>query len=144
MSPKTKQKKRFAEMPLEYEGLIRMFPLRPIQDQVDVENATEILDAMAGYPLTQDQADYLEVLSILVAEYEEKHDPVDLSHLTPLEILAHLLEANDLSASDLGRLLGHRALGSKILRGERALSKAHIATLADRFKVSSALFLAHV
>ena len=42
---------------------------------------------------------------------------------------------NGLSASDLGRILGHRELGSRILRGERGLSKRNIQKLADYFKV---------
>jgi hypothetical protein len=40
--------------------------------------------------------------------------------------------------SDLGRLLGDRVLGSKILRGERTLSKDHIRKLRERFKVNAA------
>jgi antitoxin component HigA of HigAB toxin-antitoxin module len=46
-----------------------------------------------------------------------------------------------MNASDLSRLLGEPALGSKILNGNRELSKAHIRTLADRFKVRADLFL---
>jgi antitoxin component HigA of HigAB toxin-antitoxin module len=51
-----------------------------------------------------------------------------------------MLNEQDMGASDLGRLLGNRPLGSAILRGERELSKAHIRILADHFKVSTDLF----
>ena len=60
---------------------------------------------------------------------------------TPLQILHHLTEAHDLSASDLGRILGSRGLGTLILNGKRELSKTHIRLLAAKFGVSAALFL---
>lgn len=48
-----------------------------------------------------------------------------------------------MTATDLSRLLGDesRSLGSRILRGERELSKAHIKALCKRFAVSADLFL---
>jgi len=55
--------------------------------------------------------------------------------------LQYLCEQNDMPASALGELLGNRSLGSKVLRGERQLSKEHIRKRCDRFSVSSDLFL---
>jgi antitoxin component HigA of HigAB toxin-antitoxin module len=47
-----------------------------------------------------------------------------------------------MSAADLDRLLGvHRSMGSKLLKGERALTVRHLQMLGERFKVSAALFL---
>jgi antitoxin component HigA of HigAB toxin-antitoxin module len=46
-----------------------------------------------------------------------------------------------MTASDLGRLLGNRALGAAILSGRRSLSKAHIKKLAGHFKVEPGLLL---
>ena len=56
-------------------------------------------------------------------------------------VLRYLLADRDMSASDLGRLLGDRSLGTKILNGERALSKSHIKILAAHFHVSPAALL---
>ena len=51
-------------------------------------------------------------------------------------------EGARVGASDLGRLLGEpRSLGSKLLTGERVLSKTHIRILAKRFGVRGDLFL---
>jgi antitoxin component HigA of HigAB toxin-antitoxin module len=48
-----------------------------------------------------------------------------------------------LNASALARVLGvHESMGSKILRGERALTVDHIRSLAARFKVRAEIFLA--
>lgn len=51
------------------------------------------------------------------------------------------MEDRGLTASDLGRLLGERSLGPKVLNGDRALSKAHIKILAKHFRVSPAVLL---
>ena len=48
---------------------------------------------------------------------------------------------HDMSASDLGHLLGNRTLGAAILSGRRSLGKSHIKKLAEHFKVDPALFL---
>jgi antitoxin component HigA of HigAB toxin-antitoxin module len=58
-----------------------------------------------------------------------------------LDLLKFLLEENSMNASDLGRLLGNRQLGSAVLRGNRQLSKTHIRKLCERFRVSADLFL---
>ena len=42
-----------------------------------------------------------------------------------------------MTASDLGRLLGNRQLGSADPRCQRQLSKEHVLKLADHFKVST-------
>jgi HTH-type transcriptional regulator/antitoxin HigA len=103
----------------------------------------EVVDRLAvlEHP-SKDQVDYLETLSTLVAAYEDAHHPIDVSRLGPLETLRFLLQERGLSASDLGRILGQRQLGSAILRGRRQLSKTHIRKLADYFGVSPGVFLA--
>jgi HTH-type transcriptional regulator/antitoxin HigA len=138
---KTRTLKGFPGIPKNYAGLVAMLPLRPMHDRVDVDNATEIIDAMAGHDLTADQEDYLDVLSTLVDEFESEHDPVVLSPRKGLVNLRQLMEERDMTASDLGRLLGNRALGSKLLRGERSLSLTHIRKLMKHFAVDSTAFL---
>ena len=58
------------------------------------------------------------------------------------EINVALLAQHDMNASDLARLLGvHPSLGSKILKGERALTIDHVRALAARFKVRPEVFI---
>ena len=127
-------------MPKHYAGLVRMLPPRPIHDKVDLANATEIIDAMAGHDLTRDQEDYLDVLSDLVAKYEDEQSPIRRPAGTPLERLRFVVEQAGMTASDLGRLLGSRGLGSLVLRGRRQLSKTHIRILAEHFRLDPGYF----
>jgi len=131
----------FRRMPADYAGLVRLFPPRPIHDKVDLANASEVIDAMAGHDLTADQEDYLDVLSDLVAKYEESRSPLRRTKSTPMVRLRYLMEQSGMSASDLGRLLGNRGLGSLILRGRRQLSKTHIRILAEHFRLDAGYFL---
>jgi antitoxin component HigA of HigAB toxin-antitoxin module len=91
--------------------------------------------------LNRDERDYLESLSTLIEQYEREQEPVFTAGRDPVETLKYLMQGRGLNASDLGNLLGNRALGSKVLRHERELSKANILKLARHFGVSPALFL---
>jgi len=134
--------KSFASVPKTYEGLCRVYLPRPIHDKIELENATEIVDFLAGHKLNVDQEDYLDLLSDLVAEYEEEHAPLKVRKMSGRTVLAYLLEENGLNASDFSRILGSdRTLGAKILRGERALTLEHLKKLAQRFAVDPGIFM---
>jgi HTH-type transcriptional regulator/antitoxin HigA len=130
-------------LPTQFEQLVRMMPPQAVQDEVQYANTLEVIDRlMAVTKLTKGQALYLETLVQLVQAFEAEHHAIDTTGLTGLDSLKHLLEENQMSASDLARLLGvHSSLGSKILKGQRSLTVDHIRKLAERFKVSPGLFL---
>lgn len=131
----------FSKMPKTFDGLCRMLPPRPIHDEADYGNAIEMLDSLVGFELNKDQLDYVEVMTTLVGAHEDAHHAIETSDISGLDSLKYLLEQNEMTASDLGKLLGNRSLGSKVLRGERELSKNHLRILAQRFKVDAGLFL---
>lgn len=97
-----------------------------------------LMDAGAA---SRDQADTAEVLTLLVTDYERRRFGEISRRSTPLERLRYLVEESGLSASDLGRLLGDRALGSRLLSGQRELSKAHIRRLAEHFRLEPGYFI---
>lgn len=135
---------RVEDIPKTYNQLLAMHPLRPIHNDVELEHATEIIDMLAGHELNRDQEDYLDVLSTLVEVYEHAHHPLDVPAISGLDALRTLLDDHGMKAADLARLLGvHRSMGSKLLKGERALTTQHLQILSDRFKVSADLFLDH-
>lgn len=56
--------------------------------------------------------------------------------------LRHLMDEHDMNASGLARLLGiHASMGSKILKGARALTVDHLNLLAAKFKVQADTFM---
>jgi HTH-type transcriptional regulator/antitoxin HigA len=108
---------------------------------VDYENVVEIIDLLTSTAkLTAGQEEYLDALSTFVEVYEAREFPIEKG--PPQEILKFLLESNGMTPADLSKLLGDdsRSLGTRLLSGERQLSKAHITTLCKHFGVSADLF----
>jgi HTH-type transcriptional regulator/antitoxin HigA len=130
------------KIPANWKTLVsKLYLLRPIHTQGDYNRCLHIIDMLAGRDnLNKDQKDYLESLTVLVEAYEEEHEAISTGH-DAVDTLKFLLEENDLTGSDLGRILGQRQLGAKILSRKRELSKTHILKLAAYFAVNPALFL---
>lgn len=138
---KTTRSRTKGKLPGRFEYLVKMMPPRAIQDEVQYDNTIEMLDRLTSLPrMTKGQEQYLETLSVLVEAYENEHHAIP-DPQSPISVLKHLLESNDMNASQLGTLLGNYSLGSKVLRGERELSKTHMRILAKRFKISPAAFM---
>jgi HTH-type transcriptional regulator / antitoxin HigA len=131
-----------AHLPTTFDELARMMVPHAITDDADYDNTAELLGRLAVIAkLTKGQRQYLETLVQLIEAYDAEHNAIDTSDLKPTDLLKSLMADHAMSASDLGRLLGNRELGSKILRGERELSKANIKKLAGHFKLSPAAFM---
>ena len=129
------------DIPATYAELIALCMPRPFHDEVDYRNALNVLDAMAGFELNADQSDYFEAISTFVEKYEAAHHAIEAENMTPVELIRSLMDENGMSESDLGRLLGDRSLGHRILTGQRELSKAHIRILAERFALDASALL---
>jgi HTH-type transcriptional regulator/antitoxin HigA len=127
--------------PKTYRELCELLMPRKIHDDAELEAAQEIMDVLAVLPTrTPDQNDYLETLAELVEAYEEH--TVKFSKRSGLETLRFLLTENNLTASDLSRLLGTDiSLGYRILDGQRNLTTKHIKKLAQHFHVGPEIFL---
>jgi HTH-type transcriptional regulator/antitoxin HigA len=91
--------------------------------------------------LAKGESDYLDALSTFIEAYDDKHFPIDPARIKPLDMLRLLMEQNEMTSADLGKLLGSRSAASMILSGKRAMSKTHIRKLAARFKLDASAFL---
>ncbi len=82
-----------------------------------------------------------DTLSTLVEAYEDEHHAINSGNLTPIEALKYLMEEHAMTASDIGKLLGERTLGSKLLRGQRKIGLEYAKTPAKKSAVDISLFL---
>ncbi len=94
--------------------------IKPIRTAADHRAALKEVEQLMDAPAGGAAADRLEVLSILVADYEERHFPIDPPH--PLEAIKFRLEQMGLTRGDLARVLGSRARVSEVLNRVRPLS----------------------
>jgi antitoxin component HigA of HigAB toxin-antitoxin module len=140
MSTKIKDAKP-SKLPKTYRELCAILMPRKIHDTAELEATQEIMDTLAVLPSrTTDQDDYLETLAELVEAYEEQN--VKFSKRSGLETLKFLLSENNLTASDLSRILGTDiSLGYRILGGQRGLTTKHIKGLAQHFHVGPEVFI---
>ena len=88
--------------------------------------------------ITEEQGRILELLSILIEEYENRAHP--LPKAKSHKMLAYLLEEKNLKPSGLWAVLPKSRV-SEILSGKRGISKTQARQLADLFRVPIDLFL---
>ena len=67
-----------------------------------------------------EESDELEVLSILIEQYEKEHYPIDPPN--PIDAILFRLEQKGLKKSELQKIIGSRSRVSEILSGKRKLS----------------------
>jgi HTH-type transcriptional regulator/antitoxin HigA len=124
-----------------YMELVRRFPLRPLKNDDEHARAVKAIEALMGRNLDAGAGDYLDTLILLVNKYEDDRHTPQGSHLTPRQALRAIMNANDLSQADIGRIVGSESAVSMFLKSERELSKTHIRALAEHFRVSTDLFM---
>ena len=92
-----------------------------------------------GRPLTPEERDLSELMTVLVQRFEEQRYP--LGHAKPVENLRFLMEQRNLRQRDLIPILGSSSVASDVLNEKRSISKSHARKLAEFFHVSSSLFI---
>jgi HTH-type transcriptional regulator / antitoxin HigA len=124
-----------------YLKLVRLFPLRPIRTEAELDRATAVVNSLLDRnQLSAAEQDYLDVLGDLVERYENIHHAIgDVSDADALE---HLLEAKDATQVAVARATGiAESRLSEVLRGKRQLTRAQITKLAAYFHIGPAVFL---
>jgi HTH-type transcriptional regulator/antitoxin HigA len=108
-----------------------MQPIKPIRNEADYELALQdidrCLDAAEGSP----ERDRLEVLTVLVDDYEAKHHPI--SPPDPIAAIEFVLEQRGLSRKDLEGVIGSSGRISEVMNKQRPLTLVMIRRLVDMF-----------
>ena len=122
-----------------YDALVARFVPRPIRSEADHEQALVVLDVLLAQPaLNASEADYVELLSRLVADYEASAHPID--DVSGVALLKVLMEEHGLRQKDLIDVFKTESIVSEVLAGKRELNKKQIEGLAATFAVSPAVF----
>lgn len=94
--------------------------IRPIRTEADYEAALEEIESIVGATPGTSEGNRLDVLSTLVAAYEEQHHPIEAPD--PVEAIKYFMESRGLSRHDLEPYIGSRARVAEILNRRRPLS----------------------
>jgi HTH-type transcriptional regulator/antitoxin HigA len=92
-----------------------------------------------GRPLTPEDEDLADLMTLLVRQFEESKHP--LGHAEPVEALRVLMEDRGIRQRDLIPVFGSSSVVSDVLNGKRSISKAHARKLGAHFQVPAGLFI---
>ena len=108
-----------------------MQPIKPIRNEADYDLALQdidrCLDAAAGSP----ERDRLEVLTVLVDDYEARHHPV--APPDPIAAIEFVLEQRGLSRRDLEDVIVSSGRISEVMNKQRPLTLNMIRELIEKF-----------
>lgn len=114
--------------------------IHPIKTKADyvagMHRINEIWDAAPK----STEADELEVLSLLIEEYEQKH--IKVPQVDPVSLLLHVMEARALTRKDMEPFIGSRARVAEVLNRVRPLSLEMIRRLASGLNLPADLLIA--
>jgi HTH-type transcriptional regulator / antitoxin HigA len=116
-------------------------PLLTIRGERDHAAAVQRLDALLEEIGDDEQHPLyglLDTLGTLIHAYEEEH--VAIPEASGSEVLAYLMEEHGLGPEDLPELGGATAVRA-VLAKQRELNVGEVRALAERFRVSPAVFI---
>ncbi len=103
--------------------------LRPIRSKRDYRAALREVERLWDAPDKSPEAGQLEVLTLLIEDYERKHSPIEAPD--PIDFLVQVMEWRDLTRKDLEPYLGSRARVAEVLNRVRPLSLEMIRRLSE-------------
>jgi len=105
--------------------------LKPVKNRKQYEEALDRIYSLLqkDTKVGSRDSDELEVLSILVKQYETEHFPMEKP--SPLEAIKFRMEQSGMSEAELSAILGNKSRKSEILAGKRKLSLAMIRRLHE-------------
>jgi len=113
--------------------------LKPIKTDADYRAALkrleEIFDAKLGTP----ESDELEILGLMVDDYENKHYPIEAPD--PIEAIRIRMEEMQLKQVDLIPEIGGKSRVSEILNRKRRLTVDMIRKLTIRLNISAKVLI---
>ena len=94
--------------------------IRPIKTEEDYEQALERLEMIFDSKKGSATGDELEILAILIENYENEHFPIGFPD--PIEAIKFRMEQMDYNQNDLAKVVGLKSRASEILNKKRKLS----------------------
>ena len=113
--------------------------LKLIRTRKDYRAALAEIDRLWDAPARSLAADQLDVLGLLVEQYEREHFPI--ADPDPIDFLVQVMEARGLTRKDLEPWIGPRGRVSDILNRTRPLTLEMIRKLADGLKLPAEVLI---
>jgi HTH-type transcriptional regulator/antitoxin HigA len=109
--------------------------IKPIKTEKDYEKSLERLEDIFDAKPNTEEGDELEVLSILIDNYEKEHYEIEFPD--PIEAIKFRMEQMGYDQKDLAEIVGLKSRASEILNKKRKLSLEMIRQLHDKMHIST-------
>jgi HTH-type transcriptional regulator/antitoxin HigA len=113
--------------------------LKPIRTQKEYKAALADAESLWDAPAKSPEADRLDVLAMLIEDYERRHFPIP--DPDPIEFLHHVMEARGLARKDLEPYIGPRGRVSDILNRARPMTLDMIRRLASGLQLPAEVLI---
>ena len=107
--------------------------VRPIKTKKDYDSALKAIEKLWDCPPKSKDAEVLEILAILVDEYEKRHFPIEAPD--PIEAIKYRMEQLNLTQKDLSKYIGGENRVSEILNRKRPLTLKMIKALYQNLHI---------
>ena len=107
--------------------------LRPIKTKKDYQLALERLEIIFDSKRETQEGDELEILGILIDQYENEHFPIGIPD--PIEAIKFRMEQMGYSQNDLAKVVRLKSRASEILSKKRKLSLEMIRQLHEKLNI---------
>jgi len=94
--------------------------IKPIKNETDYQNALDRLETIFDAKMGTPEGDELEILSILIDQYENVVSPIELPD--PIEAIKFRMEQMGMKQKDLANVIGLKSRVSEILNKKRKLT----------------------
>lgn len=115
--------------------------IHPIRNDEDHRRALREIEALWDAPEGTPEADTMEVLAILVEDYENRVFKID-DKLSPAEVLRLAMAEMGHTQAALSGILGSRSRTSEILAGKRGLSTDAVYRISKAWRIPAELLVA--
>jgi HTH-type transcriptional regulator/antitoxin HigA len=107
--------------------------IKPIKTENDYSQALERLEVIFDAKKGSSEGDELEVLGILIDQYENEHFPIGMPD--PIEAIKFRMEQMGYNQNDLANIVGLKSRASEILNRKRKLSLEMIRQLHEQLNI---------
>ncbi len=108
---------------------------KPIKTEKDYDLALKRLDVIFDATPGSKEGDELEILALLIEDYENKNYPIGPPD--PIEAIKFRMEQMNMTQSDLADIIGHKSRASEILNKKRKLTLGMIRKINKTLNIST-------
>jgi HTH-type transcriptional regulator / antitoxin HigA len=121
------------------EKAVMTVDIKPIRTKRDYRRALKEIDSLMDAEVNTPEGDRLELLSILVEVYEEKHFVIE--DPDPIAAIEHRMEALCMNRKDLEEFIGPKSRVSEVLSRKRPLTLSMIRRIHQHMSIPAEILI---